>query len=215
MKIMMVKLNFNSCQFQVIDSLKYRNKLKNNNILFIFLLNIKFSLNIIYDIYNKMSYTIDIVLFVDKLHRINGIFDDLYKISDIQSDKTLDYKVPILCNSKSNYQNTLLDSLTIFKKKFYEKYAFLKRVDLKQLVIAGGCISNIVRDYYHNDSDIDFFIYDLNPLEATQRVEKWISEIVSLYNSENESEQKNESEQENKSDHENDKKINDYKIIKK
>ena len=122
--------------------------------------------------------TIKKVLTVDKKYRVVGIDGDLHTIDKLVSDQTLDYDMPTLCGNNIDKPNILLNSKTKFKKKFDEKYPFLKNVNMKNLLIAGGSVSNIIRDKYSSDSDIDFFIYGLTPKKATDRVKEWLLDIV-------------------------------------
>jgi len=118
------------------------------------------------------------VLAVDKKYRVAGVDGDLHTIDKLISDKSLDYDLPTLCKNNTDDPNILLKSRTEFKKKFDEKYPFLKKISMKNLLIAGGSVSNIIRDKHNSESDIDFFIYGLTPKKATVRVKEWLIDIL-------------------------------------
>lgn len=120
----------------------------------------------------------DKILETDKKFRYEGVTEDIHTLDTLVSDKSLDYDVPTLCDDDIDRPNILLNSIEKFKTKFYEKYPFLKGIDMTNLLIAGGSVSNIIRDKYSSDSDIDFFIYGLNQKKATERIKKWILDIV-------------------------------------
>ena len=124
--------------------------------------------------------TVKKVLARDKKFRYMGVTEDLHTIDSLTSDQTLDYDMPTLCHANFANQNLLLNSKEMFKRKFNEKYPFLKNVNMKNLLIAGGSVSNIVRNYsaYNSDSDIDFFVYGLSVKKATIRIKEWILDIL-------------------------------------
>jgi len=119
------------------------------------------------------------VLAVDKKYRTVGVTEDLHTIDKLVSDLTLDYDMPTLCDKDSaGKPNILLNSKTDFKKKFNEMYPFLKDINMKNLLVAGGSVSNIVRNKKNKNSDIDFFIYGLTPKKATNRIKEWLLDIL-------------------------------------
>lgn len=146
------------------------------------------------------------ILETDCNSRFVGITGDLHTIETLVSDQSLDYDLPTLCKCRSNDNpNLLVNDIKDFKKNFNKKFPFLRKINMKNLLIAGGSISNIVRKsncYGHGiESDVDFFVYGLDLETATERVKEWLIDI--LINS-----QKNKSKKENKSKKKNSKKIN-------
>jgi len=118
------------------------------------------------------------VLAVDKKYRKVGVEGDLYTINELVSDLTLDYDMPTLCNNNHDEPNIFINSIKEFKKEFYICYPSLNNLDMTNLFIAGGSISNIVRKKYNSDSDIDFFVYGLSPRKATARIKQWLTDIL-------------------------------------
>ena len=122
---------------------------------------------------------IENVLAVDSKYRTVGVTGDIHTIDTLISDLSLDYDTPTMCNKYSiEHPTILLSSRKKFKKKFNEKYPFLQKINMENLLIAGGSISSIVRNVSYGDSDIDFFIYGLNETQATERVKEWLIDIL-------------------------------------
>ena len=160
------------------------------------------------------------ILATDKKFRKVGIIGDLYTIDTLISDQTLDYDFPTLCDD-NNSSNILINSITKFKKVFNEKFPYLKDINMENLLIGGGCVSNIVRGHNSTTSDIDFFIYGLTPKKATERVKEWIIDILfpKKYNKNND----NDDDDDDYSDSENSEpkskskpklKVEEYKLIR-
>jgi len=61
-------------------------------------------------------------------------------------------------------------------KSFYNKYPYFLGVDLSNLYIAGGAISQFVKHKF-NSLDIDVFVYGLTNIEANKKVVKFINDI--------------------------------------
>lgn len=122
--------------------------------------------------------TINQVLTIDKKYRIVGVTDDLHTIDQLVSDLTLDYDMPTLCGKNNDKPNVLLNSKLEFIKKINEKYPFLKNINMKNLLVAGGSISNIIRNKNNDTSDVDFFVYGLDQNTATVRVKEWLLDII-------------------------------------
>ena len=61
-------------------------------------------------------------------------------------------------------------------KSFYNKYPYFIGVDLSNLYIAGGSISQFVKHKF-NSLDIDVFVYGLTDIEANKKVVKFINNI--------------------------------------
>jgi len=145
------------------------------------------------------------IINIDKNHRSVGISDDLHTINELISDKSLDYDYPTLVNKGFDYNEaiTLCNNTEDFKTKFYKKYGFLQNLNMRNLLIAGGSIGDIVRNKNSYDIDIDFFVYDQDndydnikheksngkksknknndksQIElANEIVEKWISNVI-------------------------------------
>nr|WBF70804.1 ankyrin repeat protein [Megavirus caiporensis] len=148
--------------------------------------------------------TITQVLKTDKKHRIKGVTGDLHTMDSLVSDLSLDYDLPTLCGKNIERPNILMTNKDKFNEEFYKRYPFLKKINMNNLLIAGGSISNIIRGQKSYGSDIDFFVYGLNKKKATKRVEEWLLDVLVRS-------------QDNDEDNKDGKKINhfrDYKIIK-
>lgn len=122
--------------------------------------------------------TVKKVLSIDKKFRKVGVTGDLHKIDTMISDQNLDYDMPTLCGSSTDNPNILINSIDEFKKNFYNKHPYLKNINMKNLLIAGGSVSSVIRNMNYDDSDIDFFVYGLTPKKATVRVKEWLLDIL-------------------------------------
>ncbi|AVL94774.1 hypothetical protein ma388 [Moumouvirus australiensis] len=148
------------------------------------------------------------ILKIDQKHRTKGITGDLHTLDTIVSDLTLDYDLPTLCNKRIDKPTILMNNMEKFSEEFYKKYPFLKNVNMDNLLIAGGSVSNIIRGD-KSSGDIDFFVYGLNTKKATKRVEQWLLDILVRNNIEKESDNKsNDPKEKNRYI------IDEYKIIK-
>ena len=124
------------------------------------------------------------ILKIDGQFRSKGLTDqdDLHSITDLVSDKTLDYDLPTLVARNFDYNKSvkLCNDGSEFKKKFYEKYPFLNGLNMNNLFIAGGAVGDIVKPSNPSrfKSDVDFFIYALTVKEANERIAEWIHDIL-------------------------------------
>jgi predicted NodU family carbamoyl transferase len=114
--------------------------------------------------YNRMSNKITEILETDNKYRHHGVIGDIFTIDSLKSDKSLDYDYPTLVNHSFDYNNSnkLCNNIEQFKTNFYKKYPFLTGIDMSNLLIAGGCVGNIVQNKqahnFYDDIDIDFFV---------------------------------------------------------
>ncbi|AFX92516.1 hypothetical protein CE11_00489 [Megavirus courdo11] len=106
--------------------------------------------------------TISQVLKTDKKHRTKGVTGDLHTMDSLVSDLSLDYDLPTLCGKNIERPNILMTNKDKFNDEFYKRYPFLKKINMNNLLIAGGSISNIIRGQHSYGGDIDFFVYGLN-----------------------------------------------------
>ncbi|XWV26369.1 hypothetical protein QJ857_gp0704 [Tupanvirus soda lake] len=145
---------------------------------------------------------IEKILAIDNEHRVVGVDGDLYTIDKLVSDLTLDYDTPTLCGNNYDKPNIFpINSKAAFKNKFNKNYPFLKNINMKNLLIAGGFVSNIIRGVKNYDSDIDFFVYGLTPEQATSRIKEWLLDIIKPKNpKENINNDEDENEDENDED---------------
>lgn len=120
------------------------------------------------------------ILVKDAKSRYEGITDDLHPIKSLISDKILDYDLPTLVQSDFDYNKStkLCNDIAHFKKMFYEKYPFLVGLDMKNLLIAGGSVGDIVKKQNNRNVDVDFFVYGLELDEANNRVKQWIVNVI-------------------------------------
>ena len=126
------------------------------------------------------------VLKTDRECRYEGIEDDIFPMDELISDKSLDYDLPTLVNKTFDYNSSikLCNNIDEFKTKFYEKYPCLVGLNMKNILIAGGSVGNIIKKPtgYGSDSDVDFFVYGLSQEDANIRVKEWIIDIINCAN---------------------------------
>lgn len=122
------------------------------------------------------------LLKLDKEKRYEEVEDDLFTISRISTNKIWDMSLPTLINAGDTHitrRNIHVDNnLDRLIQDFYNRYPFLQNINFDNILIAGGCISNIILDLRYFSSDIDFFIYNLSEEEATNKVIKLIFQIL-------------------------------------
>uniref|UniRef100_A0A6C0C7L9 Uncharacterized protein n=1 Tax=viral metagenome TaxID=1070528 RepID=A0A6C0C7L9_9ZZZZ len=120
------------------------------------------------------------ILIKDAKSRYEGITDDLHPIKSLVSDKILDYDLPTLVKSDFDYNKStkLCNDIVSFKTTFYEKYPFLVGLDMKNLLVAGGSVGDIVRKQNNRGIDVDFFVYGLELDEANARVKQWVVDVI-------------------------------------
>ena len=99
---------------------------------------------------------------------------DLFPISALDPQEW-DYSLPTLATSGSN---KLIKTLKEFVDKFYDAVPF--RVDMSNIIVAGGAISAILTAN-KSIKDIDVFIYGLSPDAATIRVNEFIHDLFEAY----------------------------------
>lgn len=128
------------------------------------------------------------ILEVDKKYRIkeNVLNDeDLYTFDDLLAeDRSVylwDYSCPTLMHWLKRNKDVFNNMYQIkFNKEFYNRYPFIKSINLSNVLVAGGCISNILMFFDNDESDIDLFFYDMTEMEANLKVEE-ILDTLSKY----------------------------------
>ncbi len=124
------------------------------------------------------------LLKIDNGKRYEEVEDDLFPISSINTNVKWDMTLPTLLNACDNYinryQKNVNKNLDELIKEFYESYPFLKNIDFDNVLIAGGCISNLVIGLAMMRTDIDFFIYGLTEEEASKKVIKLVFTILNI-----------------------------------
>jgi len=120
------------------------------------------------------------ILAKDAKSRYEGITDDLHQLKSLVSDQMLDYDLPTLVKSDFDYNEStkLCNDIAKFRSIFYEKYPFLVGLNMKNLLIAGGSVGEIVKKQKNRDVDIDFFVYGLTLEEANDRVKQWVVDVI-------------------------------------
>ena len=111
------------------------------------------------------------LLIFDSNQRYAGITRDLHQFSNIRcldwdmSLPTLVYEATQI--AKKNIYNYGTESSII--KRIHQRHPYLKNMNMDNILIAGGSISNAI---LNNDkiTDIDIFIYGLSAIEATAKV---------------------------------------------
>lgn len=112
---------------------------------------------------------------LDVLNKDNEYIDNfeksiLYGLSDIK-EKRWDFSLPTIVREKSICAYKLqCNTDEEFKKLFFDMFPFLKNLDFKGLLVAGGCISNALRGYLTDNFDIDIFIYGISKEEAYEKL---------------------------------------------
>lgn len=126
------------------------------------------------------SNIVDEVLKIDTSCRYEGINDDLYRPHDL-CEKVYTFNYPTIVaghmhngfirNNKSFNEYTIIHRL-------YTTYPFIQRLDMTNIFIAGGSVSNAILGVSYV-SDIDMFIYGVDTDDATQLVIKILKSLDS------------------------------------
>lgn len=91
-----------------------------------------------------IEYSIEQILDIDKHFRYDGVNDDIFSLKQLQY-KTWNNVYPTL-NTKYYTKNEFVKrtNMRCVIDNIYKRYAFLQDLDLTNILIAGGCISNII-----------------------------------------------------------------------
>ena len=117
----------------------------------------------------------------DRLARIDIENAELYDLDDIcdensESLNNTEYMGPEVRFFKNHRNNHKIYSTKYVISRFYEQYPYLVGVDLSNLYIAGGAISQFVKHSFVSP-DIDIFVYGLNAKQANTRIVKFINDV--------------------------------------
>jgi hypothetical protein len=120
------------------------------------------------------------VLETDKKFRYVGVEDDLFT-TDMLKNKNWNYNYPTL-QSKHDGAHKKSKSLveTNIVNNLYNKYGFLRNLDMKNILVAGGAVSNAITNHHSYYSDIDMFIYGISDTyEANKVVARIVNHLAS------------------------------------
>ena len=120
------------------------------------------------------------VLEADRLARSDIENAGLYNLDDICNDNCDSLINQIYIGPEVQFyyggSNHKIYGSSYVIKSFYNKYPYFIGVDLSNLYIAGGSISQFVKHKF-NSLDIDVFVYGLTDIEANKKVVKFINNI--------------------------------------
>jgi hypothetical protein len=116
------------------------------------------------------------LLNADYIARINLDDAKLYDLDDIYDDGVNNKYVGPEVQFYHNHAHHKTYNTNYVIARFYEQYPYLVGVDLTNLYIAGGAISQFVKHKFISP-DIDVFIYGLNAEQANARVLKFINDV--------------------------------------
>lgn len=131
------------------------------------------------------EYIVKELLELDSKKRYIDVDDDLFTLSHINTNIKWDMTLPTIINADKQLtmQNIKLQTnMNSIISKFYCRYPFLKNIDFKNILIAGGCISNLLLGRNDKSSDVDFFVYGLSEEEASKKVYSVVRDILSYEN---------------------------------
>ena len=138
-----------------------------------------------------MVSVIQSVLEIDNKFRHDGVIGDLFPLQSIQP-KSWDYPCPTLVKKFDDKSDARYNTLKIetnikkFKQQFEETFPFLADVNLNNMLVAGGIVGKtLIEKNYLLDwmSDIDVFVWGLDPDQASDRVEKFLEDVFYTYES--------------------------------
>lgn len=106
---------------------------------------------------------------------------DLFTLSDINSHPDWNASLPTLTSKKWGINDLNIKTPIL---EFNKKYSFFKRIDMSNLLIAGGSIGKILLNSNRGnvqDNDVDIFMYGIrNVTDATKRISKFLNELFAL-----------------------------------
>ena len=125
---------------------------------------------------------IEQLLALDAAQRVPGRTDDsiLHQLDDL-TVKSWDFSSPtVMTGGEQNYAVPQIENPENYAVRFYNKYPFMRGVNMDNLLVAGGAAGQFVcTRSSESASDLDVFVYGLNtPEDATARVKAFIQEIV-------------------------------------
>jgi len=125
-----------------------------------------------------MDLIVTQVLSTDAKNRVVGQEDvDLFTMSELKHDEW-DYSFPTLVSGNTPYREPTKNT-EAFRSALSKQFPF--KIDMTNLLLAGGCCSEI---YLTGSAsgDMDLFVYGLSsPEEATNRVRKLLDDLDSGY----------------------------------
>lgn len=115
----------------------------------------------------------------DRECRKLNMTDDLYRLCELK-DKDWDYTVPTLTSATDVYDKDTFNDMSLekFRSDFFKMYSMLRDFNWDNILIAGGCIGKFFRGSVNSQVDIDIFLYNLTPQEATERVKDICNDLV-------------------------------------
>lgn len=128
----------------------------------------------------SMKELVKEVLRLDNLYLDNIRESRVYGINDIKN-KVWDYSYPTIIRENKMYESKIMESDEGFSRLFYYAFPFFKKngmdFDFSNVLIAGGCVSNILFKSIRYIKDVDIFIYGLNKDEAEVKVKKILTDL--------------------------------------
>ncbi|ARA71908.1 hypothetical protein BNJ_00066 [Kaumoebavirus] len=121
----------------------------------------------------RMSRTeVFTVLSADQQCRVIGA-NDLCTLEEVNTKSSWDFSLPTIRNDsrKARISCTTAGFIT----KFYEKYPYLRNVNLENILVAGGCVSGLLTGNSYDD--VDFFFYGLSAEEAKIKLQYLLTAI--------------------------------------
>lgn len=124
------------------------------------------------------------VLQKDKKYRVAGVEGDLYKLEDLDTEVEWEYQAPTIIResdirNRDNFSHKIaVDTTKDFIKQMKKHFPF--KVEMHNLLLAGGAVSNILLGCYQIN-DFDIFFYGLKPAEADKKIEQVLENICNSY----------------------------------
>lgn len=104
----------------------------------------------------------------------------IYTYTDVENElPTLNRRIVYTIGPGLNFEESLTEADVI--RRINYKYPFLAGLNMDNLLIAGGAISNIISSASANQSDVDIFIYGLSYDAAKAKVQYIIEYFTSTY----------------------------------
>lgn len=102
----------------------------------------------------------------------------LHNLDSLNFDLSYDYSLPTLINSNDyNRAKIAHRSSEEFKDAFFKFFPLLAKVNLDNILIAGGSVGHYLTDKSKHSGDIDCFFYSISEREADKRIKKFIKDL--------------------------------------
>ena len=124
--------------------------------------------------------SVDQVLATDREFRHTGVEGDLFTLSDLEPNQDWNADYPTIISHKNVFSQKRLAGLNThgFTNEFEKRFPFLHDLQYNNVLVAGGCVGDILMGRRSND--VDIFLYGLDEAGANEKIKEICNKM--LYN---------------------------------